>query len=70
MECIHCKGSMERSAARFTAERRGYQVSWDAVPAWVCTQCGEAYFEGDEVDAIQRALVAVDHETDRLSAAG
>jgi YgiT-type zinc finger domain-containing protein len=70
MECIHCGGQMERSTARFTAERRGYHVSWDAVPAWVCTQCGEAYFEADEVEAIQRALSAVDHETDRLSAAG
>lgn len=68
MECIYCKGLMERSSARFTAERRGYQVSWDAVPAWVCTQCGEPYFEADEVETIQRALSAIDHETDRLSA--
>ena len=70
MECTHCKGRMEWSTTRFSAERRGYQVSWDAVPAWVCTQCGEAYFEADEVETIQRALAAIDQETDRLSAVG
>ncbi len=70
MECIHCKGRMERSSARFTAERRGYRVSWDTVPAWVCSQCGETCFEADEIDTIQRALTAIDQETDRLSAMG
>ncbi len=66
MECVHCRGRMERSVTRFTAERRGYHVSWDAVPAWVCSQCGEAYFETGEVETIQRALSAIDHETERM----
>jgi len=69
MECLHCRGRMERSTARFTADRRGYQVTWEAVPAWVCSQCGEAFFELVEVEAIQRALAAVDTETDRLHVA-
>ncbi len=70
MECIHCKGRMERSSARFAVERRSYHVSWDAIPAWVCIQCGEVLFETAEVETIQRALSAIDHETSKLSAAG
>lgn len=58
--CIHCKGTMERGTAPFSVDRNGYHVHWDALPAWVCTQCGEPFFEGAEVDRIQRALTALD----------
>ena len=63
MECMYCKGRMERGTTPFSPDRNGYHVSWDAVPAWVCTQCGEAYFESREVDLIQKALRALDNET-------
>ena len=56
MQCIHCKGTMERSTAPFSVDRKGYHVSWDAIPAWVCAQCGEPYFEAREVEMIQKAL--------------
>lgn len=51
-------------------ERKGYQIHWDAVPAWVCTQCGESVFEEKEVNAMQRALSLVDKETQALANAG
>ena len=38
-------------------DRKGYHLSLDAVPAWVCAQCGEPYFEGREVDSVQRLLI-------------
>ncbi|MBI4490355.1 MAG: YgiT-type zinc finger protein [Deltaproteobacteria bacterium] len=63
MECIHCKGPMEKGAAPFTVDRKGYLVHWEAVPAWVCGQCGEAYFESREVDLIQKALAVLDRES-------
>lgn len=53
---------MTRSKAPFSVDREGYHVHWDAVPAWVCEQCGEAYFEAPEVERIQRALDALDRE--------
>lgn len=68
MECIHCKGQMEKAAAPFTIDRKGYLVHWDAIPAWVCAQCGEAYFESREVDLIQKALLALDRESAALAA--
>jgi YgiT-type zinc finger domain-containing protein len=70
MECIHCKGKMARSTAPFSLDRKGYHVSWDAIPAWVCTQCGEPFFESREVELIQKALAALDRESAALVAAG
>lgn len=67
MECLHCKGTMKKGSAPFSADRNGYHISWDAVPAWVCMQCGEPYFEAEEIDHIQRALQKVDDETVELS---
>jgi len=63
MECFHCKGKMVRSNAPFSVDRNGYHISWESVPAWVCSQCGEALFEENEVSHIQKALEQVDHET-------
>ena len=63
MECLHCKGRMVRSSTLFSIDRKGYHIVWEAIPAWVCTQCGESSFEASEVEAIQRALEAVDRES-------
>ena len=68
MECLHCRGRMARATAPFSIDRKGYHIVWDAIPAWVCTQCGEPFFEASEVEAIQRALRAVDRESAALVA--
>ncbi len=68
MSCIHCKGTMKRGTAPFSVDREGVHVHWDALPAWVCEQCGEAYFESAEVDRVQRALSALDQESERGAA--
>ena len=70
MECVHCKGRMTHGTAPFRLDRNGYHVSWDAVPAWVCTQCGEPFFEAREVDLIQNALRDLDRESAALTSAG
>ncbi len=38
----------------------------DAVPAWVCTQCREVYFEETEVDTIQDVMRLRDEKTEKL----
>jgi YgiT-type zinc finger domain-containing protein len=68
MECFHCKGRMIRATAPFSIDRKGYHLVWEAVPAWVCTQCGEPLFESREVDSIQRALTALERESAALIA--
>ena len=66
MECLHCKGVMTLSKAPFSVDRNGYHISWEAVPAWVCSQCGEPFFEENEVEHIQEALKKIDQETSSL----
>ena len=68
MNCIHCRGQMKRSYAPFHVDRNGYHLLLDAVPAWVCDQCGEAYFEEREVAAIQNTIQGLDQQTQRLVA--
>jgi len=67
MECFHCKGKMIKGNAPFSADRDGYHISWEAIPAWVCTQCGEALFEDNEVNHIQKALQQIDQETKAIN---
>ena len=69
MECLHCKGLMGRGTAPFSVDRRGYRVHWDAIPVWVCTQCGEPFLETREVEEIQRALDALDKANEQLAPA-
>jgi hypothetical protein len=38
------------------------------VPAWVCGQRGEPYFEEHEVKTIQRLLLQLDRQTANLAA--
>ena len=66
MECLHCKGRLVRRTAPFSVDPGGYHLHWEAIPAWVCTQCGEPLFEGREVDVIQRAIQALDRENEKL----
>ena len=68
MKCLHCRGEMRRGEAPFQIDRRDYHLIFDRVPAWVCGQCGEAYFESPEVDLIQDAVRAVDERTEKFAA--
>ena len=68
MKCLHCRGAMRRSTAPFHVDRHGYHLALDAVPAWVCGQCGEPFFEERELDAIQGAVRALDEQTRQLAA--
>jgi YgiT-type zinc finger domain-containing protein len=70
MKCMHCKGRMKRGKAPFEIEKNGYRLRLERVPAWICSQCGEIYFEEGEVNSIQRVIQAVDKQTERLQATG
>jgi YgiT-type zinc finger domain-containing protein len=70
MKCIHCQGAMQRRAAPFHVDRKGYHLVLDAVPAWVCSQCGESYFEEAEVESIQEEKQGLDTQAEKLAAIG
>ena len=67
MKCIHCQGEMEWKAAPFQVDRKTYHLTPEAIPAWVCRQCGEAYFEELEVDRIQDVIREIDQGTEQLA---
>ena len=62
MKCIQCKGLMKKGTVPFHVDRKGCHVLLDRVPAWVCVQCGEPYFEEKEVDAIQELIKTVEQK--------
>lgn len=66
MKCLYCQGTMEPGTAPFHVDRKGYHLTIDALPAWVCTQCGQPYFEETAVAAIQGIIEAVDTHTAKL----
>ena len=67
MKCIQCQGKLKRGTAPYHADRKSYHLVMDAVPAWVCTQCGEVYFEDKAVNSIQKTLRSLDAQSFRLA---
>ena len=70
MSCVHCHGNMNRSMAPFHVDHASYHLSFDTIPAWICNQCGEVYFEEREVSAIQNAVNNLDRQPRQLLTKG
>jgi len=68
MNCIHCRGHMARGTTPLHLDRKAFHLIFDAVPAWVCEQCGEAYFEEREVEAIQDLVQSMESKAEALIA--
>lgn len=66
MKCIYCQGQMEKKTAPYHIDRQGYHLMLDAVPAWVCGQCGEVYYEEAQVESIQNVIRTLDQQTTKL----
>lgn len=58
---------MKKGTAPFHIDRKGVHVSLDEIPAWVCPQFGESYFEEKEVDAIQELVNAVEEQAHKFA---
>jgi YgiT-type zinc finger domain-containing protein len=69
MKCMHCRGGTKLGTTLFPIDRKGCHVTLDRVPARVCEQCGESYFEEKEVSAIQALVKALEEKADALAAA-
>ena len=66
MECFYCKGQMKTGRASYTVNRRGYHLVLDEIPAYVCEQCGESYFESKEVRIVQEMIRELDRKSENL----
>jgi len=67
MKCMYCQAEMTKSVVPFHIDRKGIHISLDEVPAWVCTQCGESYFEANEVDSMQALAKTVEEQAQHFS---
>lgn len=67
MKCIHCQGEMKRGSVPLHVDRKGCHLLLDAVPAWVCGQCGEPCFEENEVEAIQELVASIEERAGALA---
>lgn len=53
MTCVICKhGDLKAGTSTVTLERGTTTLVIKEVPARVCTNCDEAYFDGDTTDAL------------------
>jgi YgiT-type zinc finger domain-containing protein len=55
--CTFCKGKLEKGTTEFIARAGGEVVVIKEVPAYVCEQCGEAYYTPDisrKIDGVMR----------------
>jgi YgiT-type zinc finger domain-containing protein len=59
---------MIRGAAPFRVDRNGYHLLLDAIPAWVCGKCNEAFFEESEATTIQEMVVFLDARVEAFEA--
>ncbi|MES1245158.1 MAG: hypothetical protein ABUT39_26370 [Acidobacteriota bacterium] len=59
MKCLYCQAPVERGTAQVRVNRSGYQMAWQAVPAWICTRCDQPYFERQEVETVRLAVSAL-----------
>ena len=66
MKCHFCQAEMKKSTAPYHIDRHGYHLSFDEVPAWVCPQCAQAYFEEHEVDEIQNTIRELDARAEKV----
>jgi YgiT-type zinc finger domain-containing protein len=62
MRCLLCRGEMEKSTVSYAIDRKGYHLFVEEIPAYVCTQCGEKYFDEKETEAIQNMIKALEEK--------
>lgn len=66
MKCLHCGAAMTKGVAPFHVDRKGYHLTLDEIPAWICGQCGEPFFEEGEVEVIQDLLRMIEKQTEKM----
>jgi len=66
MRCLLCHGEMEKSTVSYTIDRKGYHLFVKQIPAYVCSQCGEKYFDEKEVEAIQNMINALEEKMQNI----
>lgn len=69
MKCLFCNGEMEKTKVAYTVNRKGYHLYVEKIPAFVCSRCGEQFFDEKEVGAIQNMLKVFEEKLEQVEAA-
>jgi YgiT-type zinc finger domain-containing protein len=54
--CSECKGQVRRKTISQEFEKEGVKVKLSGFKAWVCSQCGEIYFEPGGAEKVAQAV--------------
>jgi len=66
LKCCFCgDGEIKNSKTTYALNKMGYHISID-VPALICTNCNEIYFEDETVDLIQNKLKNLESRINKL----
>jgi YgiT-type zinc finger domain-containing protein len=57
MSCSFCDGKLEEQRVQHEYRWEGKLFAFEDVPARVCRQCGEKYFDTKVVKAMERAVL-------------
>jgi len=57
MSCSFCDGELEERLVQHEYRWEGKLFVFEGVPARVCRQCGEMYFDAQVVKAMERAVL-------------
>ena len=56
MDCFMCKGELEEKTVNYMVDLENTIIIIKEVPAKVCTQCGEQYFDDETSKNIERIV--------------
>lgn len=56
MNCFMCKGDLEEKKVNYVVDLEETIIIIKDVPARVCTQCGEQYFDDETAENIERIV--------------
>jgi YgiT-type zinc finger domain-containing protein len=56
LPCSECKGEVKRKTISQEFEKEGVKVKLSGFKAWVCSQCGEIYFEPGGAEKVAQAV--------------
>ena len=56
MNCFMCKGDLEVKKVNYVVDLEDTIIVIKGVPAKVCTQCGEQYFDDETAENIERIV--------------
>lgn len=66
MQCPQCHGRLQPGRTTYSANRNGYHLIIDNVPALICEQCHEPLFTEEAVRLVQAMLRGLDEQRQAL----